>query len=126
MAAVPNDLLYTEHHQWILKISDLLIVGITETGQEELSDILFVELPRVGRIYQAGEPCGRLESIRVEEDLYTPVTGRVIEVNEELEKTPELINESPYDEGWVFKMSPLDASEMAGLLSSKEYEKQIE
>ena len=113
---------YTETHEWVRMEGDTATVGITEHAQDELGDVVFVELPEVGRTLKAGEAFGAVESVKAVSDLYAPVAGDVVEVNEALGDSPEKINEDPYGDGWILK---LRVSGEADLLSAEEYEKKL-
>ena len=121
--AVPEDLQYTRSHEWVRTQDGTVTIGITEHAQEELGDVVFVELPDVGATVAAGDSFGTVESVKAVSDLYTPVGGEVVEVNSSLEDAPEKINDDPYGEGWIVKLS---TSEGADLLSPEEYEKVVE
>lgn len=116
---VPSDLQYTKSHEWVRMDHDVATVGITEYAQSELGDIVFVDLPTHGRAVEAGQSVGSVESVKTVSDLYAPVTGEVIEANSALGARPELVNSSPYDEGWMFKVRLSGAP--SGLLSADEY-----
>lgn len=120
---VPDDLQYTKSHEWVRAEDGTVTIGITEHAQEELGDVVFVELPDVGDTIEAGDSFGTVESVKAVSDLYTPVGGEVVEVNSSLEDAPEKINDDPYGEGWIVKLS---TSEEADLLSPEEYEKVVE
>jgi glycine cleavage system H protein len=120
---VPEDLQYTKSHEWVRFEDGTATIGITDHAQEELGDVVFVELPDVGDTIGAGESFGTVESVKAVSDLYTPVGGEVAEVNSSLEDAPEKINDDPYGEGWIVKLS---TSEEADLLSPEEYEKVVE
>ena len=121
--AVPEDLQYTKSHEWVRFEDGAVTIGITDHAQEELGDVVFVELPDVGDTIEAGDSFGTVESVKAVSDLYTPVGGEVVEVNSSLEDAPEKINDDPYGEGWIVKLS---TSEEADLLSPEEYEKVVE
>jgi glycine cleavage system H protein len=120
---IPEDLQYTKSHEWVRIEGDTATIGITDHAQDELGDIVFVELPEEGDTFDAGESFGTVESVKAVSDLYTPVGGEVVEVNSSLEDAPEKINDDPYGEGWIVKLS---TSEDADLLSPEEYEKVVE
>ena len=120
--SVPKGMQYTETHEWVRMEGDTATVGITEHAQDELGDVVFVELPEVGRTLKAGEAFGAVESVKAVSDLYAPVAGEVVEVNEALGDSPEKINEDPYGDGWILK---LRVSGEADLLSAEEYEKKL-
>jgi len=121
--SIPDDLQYTKSHEWVRAEDGAVTIGITDHAQEELGDVVFVELPDVGDTIGAGDSFGTVESVKAVSDLYTPVGGEVVEVNSSLEDAPEKINDDPYGEGWIVKLS---TSEEADLLSPEEYEKVVE
>jgi glycine cleavage system H protein len=120
---IPEDLQYTESHEWVRIEGDTATIGITDHAQDELGDVVFVELPGEGDTFDAGESFGTVESVKAVSDLYAPVGGEVVEVNSALEDAPENINEDPYGEGWIVKLRTTDE---ANLLSPGEYEKVVE
>ncbi len=122
---VPADLKYAKSHEWIRVASDLATVGITDHAQHELTDVVFVELPAIGRAIKAGEACAVVESVKTASDIYAPASGEVIEVNKALEGNPALVNTEPYAGGWFFKMKLANATEVDALLSAADYAKQI-
>jgi glycine cleavage system H protein len=119
---IPEDLQYTESHEWVRIEGDTATIGITDHAQDELGDVVFVELPGEGDTFDAGESFGTVESVKAVSDLYAPVGGEVVEVNSALEDAPENINEDPYGEGWIVKLS---ISDEPHLLSPQEYEKVV-
>jgi glycine cleavage system H protein len=121
--SIPDDRQYTRSHEWVLAEEGTVTIGITDHAQEELGDVVFVELPDVGDTIGAGDSFGTVESVRAVSDLYTPVGGEVVEINSSLEDAPEKINDDPYGEGWIVKLS---TSEEADLLSPEEYGKVVE
>lgn len=119
---IPKELRYTEEHEW-LKLEDGKVrIGITDFAQHELGDIVFVELPEVGDEFKAEEPFGSVESVKTVSELYAPVSGKVVEINESLNDNPEFVNESPYDKAWMIVLEPSDSSEIDALLTAEEYE----
>jgi glycine cleavage system H protein len=122
MANYPDDLQYTKDHEWIRITGDTGRVGITFYAQESLGDVVYVDLPKVGTIVKANEPFGSVESVKAVSELFSPVSGEVIEVNTKLADAPELVNTSPYDEGWMIVIKLSDPSEVDALLSAAEYE----
>jgi len=120
---VPGDLQYTKSHEWVRREEDTATIGITDHAQDELGDVVFVELPEKGTSFSAGDSFGTVESVKAVSDLYAPVGGEVVEVNETLNDSPELINEEPYGGGWMIR---LRISEDGDLLSAEEYEKLVE
>lgn len=123
--SIPADLLYSKEHEWVRREGSDLRIGITEFAQSELGDIVFVELPEVGEEITANEPFGSVESVKTVSELYAPVSGTVVEVNEDLEDNPEYVNESPYEKAWMIVIEPSDDSELDNLLSAEEYEAHI-
>ena len=119
----PGDLLYSETHQWARVDEGVATVGITNYAQEQLGDVVYVELPRPDDEMKRGEPLGSVESVKAVADVNSPVSGRVVEVNGALEGTPEQINQSPYDAGWLAKIELSDPAEMRSLMSAQEYVK---
>ena len=121
---IPADLLYTEDHEWLRRDvdqSDEVTIGITLFAQEQLGDVVYLELPAVGTELSAGEPFGEIESAKTVAELFAPVNGELIEVNAELEEHPELVNESPYDAGWIVRAKVADLSQLDGLLDADAY-----
>ena len=123
---VMEELYYTESHEWVQLNGDLATVGITDFAQSELGDIVFVELPDVNSRVSAGEPCGSIEAVKAVVDLISPLSGKVEERNGDLDDTPDLINKSAFDEGWLFKVRISSKDELANLLAAQEYSKLIE
>lgn len=123
---VRNNLKYTEDHEWIDIDGNVVTLGITDYAQDSLSDIVFVELPEVGTIVDAGEMVGNIESVKAVAELYTPVTGEVLEINKDLEDQPDLVNTDPYDDGWMLKIQiePMSLDE-GNLMNEGEYEEYI-
>jgi len=118
----PSELRYSKEHEWLRRESDgLAVIGITEFAAESLGDVVFVELPPAGTDFRQAEKMGEVESVKAVSDLYTPVSGRVVERNDELVERPELVNESPYDEGWMLRVEMEDPAEFDGLLTSEQY-----
>ena len=121
--SVPEELQYTRSHEWVRTEGDTATIGITDHAQDELGDIVFVELPEEGANFDAGDSFGTVESVKAVSDLYSPVGGEVVEVNEALGDSPEKINEDPYGEGWIVK---IQVSGEADLLSASDYEQFLE
>jgi glycine cleavage system H protein len=120
---VPQELSYTRSHEWMRREDDIATVGITDHAQDELGDVVFIELPEEGASFKAGDAFGTVESVKAVSDLYAPVGGEVVEVNETLNDSPERINEDPYGGGWMIR---LRISEEGDLLSAEEYERVLE
>jgi glycine cleavage system H protein len=121
----PDDLRYTKTHEWVRIDGDTATIGITDYAQEELGDIVFLELPEVGRALQQEQIFGAVESVKAASDLISPVTGEVVEINEELPDGPEEINQDPYVRGWMIIVRMEDPSEVEELLSAEQYEEFI-
>ncbi|MGH3915193.1 MAG: glycine cleavage system protein GcvH [Pseudonocardiaceae bacterium] len=121
MSSVPEDLKYSKDHEWARQRADVVVVGLTDHAQRQLGDVVYVELPNVGDHFEATEPFGSVESVKAVSEMYTPVTGEVITVNEGLSESPELLNEDPYGEGWLIEIRMTDAAQLAGLLTPAEY-----
>ena len=124
-ANVPGDLRYAKSHEWVRVNGDTADVGISDHAQRELTDVVFVELPAVGRRLKAGESCAVVESVKTASDIYAPVSGEVVAANPQLAQHPELVNSAPYGEGWFFKIKLADPGELDRLLSPEDYLKQI-
>jgi len=121
----PEDLKYTPEHEWVRtpgESAGAVRIGITDFAQDALGDIVYVQLPEIGDTVTAGESCGELESTKSVSDIYAPVTGEVVARNEALEATPELVNNDPYQGGWLFEVVPTDASAVDGLLDAAAYQ----
>lgn len=123
--SIPADLKYTKEHEWVKVESNTAVIGITHYAQGELGDIVFVELPAVGDHVEQSATFGTVEAVKAVSDLFSPVTGKVVAVNEKLQEQPELINSDPYSEGWMIKIEMSDTAEVENLLTSKDYEKII-
>ncbi len=119
--AVPNDLYYAKTHEWLKIDENIATVGITDFAQNQLSDITFVELPDVGREVEAGDEVAVVESVKAASDIYSPVAGTIVEVNGDLEDSPDMINASPYDAGWLFKIELRKEEDVDNLMSAEEY-----
>ena len=122
----PEDLKYAKTHEWARVEGDTATVGITFHAQNEIQDVVYVELPEVGRMLSQGEEFGVIESVKAAFDLYVPLSGEVIAVNEALEEHPELVNESPYDEGWMFRIRLTQPSEIETLMDAAAYQAMLE
>lgn len=122
MSAIPTDLKYTESHEWIRVLEDgSVIVGITDHAQAALGDLVFVEVPEAGTVFSAGDACAVVESVKAASDVYCPLSGKVDEANDVLADTPELVNEQPYEDGWLMRISPSDPGELDELMSADDY-----
>jgi glycine cleavage system H protein len=122
---VPAELLYTTEHEWVERENNTVTVGITDWAQGELGDVVFVELPEVGAQVQQGEAFGTIEAVKAVSDLYSPITGKVVEINSALDDDPMVINQSPYGDGWMIKVEMEDESELDSLLDAAGYENLI-
>jgi glycine cleavage system H protein len=120
--SIPKDLLYSKEHEWVKKEDGKLRIGITDFAQDELGDIVFVELPEVGDELQLNEPFGSVESVKTVSELYAPVSGKVVEVNADLEDSPEFVNESPYEKAWMVVIEPSEEAQLDELLNAEAYE----
>lgn len=127
MSNIPSDLKYTSSHEWIKdEGDDTITIGITDHAQELLGDLVFVELPEVGTHLDREGEAGVVESVKAASDIYSPVSGEVIEVNDDLADAPELVNEQPYDGGWIFKVKLSDGGEMDDLLDADAYQEAVD
>lgn len=118
---------YAETHEWALKTEDgFIICGISDYAQDSLGDVVFVELPEVGKAFKKGESFGVVESVKTTSDIHLPVSGEIVEVNNLLKDSPELINQSPFDKGWIVKIKPENPEELSSLMSSDDYKKYVE
>lgn len=121
----PKDLRYTEEHEWVKMEDGKLRVGITDFAQHELGDIVFVELPEVGDEVTADEPFGSVESVKTVSELYAPITGKIVEINEDLNDNPEFVNESPYEKAWMIVIEPSDSGDFEKLMTPEQYDEMI-
>ena len=122
----PDDLKYTEEHEWVLIEDDVATIGITDFAQDQLGDVVFVELPDVGDELESGKALGVVESVKAVSDVYSPLSGEVVEINEELPDEPELLNTSPYEDGWMIKLKISDPSELDSLMDASDYQDFVE
>jgi len=125
MSDIRTDRRYASSHEWVNVEGDTATIGISDHAQEELTELVFIELPKVGSELTAGDPCAVVESVKTASDIYTPVSGEVTEINDALETEPGTVNEDPYGEGWFFKVRLSNSKEIDGLLSDEEYAKQV-
>lgn len=127
MSDVPSDLRYRESHEWVrLEDDGSVVVGISDHAQAALGDIVFVELPEPGLSYSQGDACAVVESVKAASDIYSPISGEIIEFNPALEDDPSLVNSDPYGDGWLFSMVPADPDEIDQLMDKKEYIESID
>ena len=127
MSETPSELKYASSHEWArLEEDGTVTIGVSDHAQEALGDVVFVELPEVGTTLAAAEEAGVVESVKAASDIYAPVSGEVIAINEKLEDEPETVNSDPYNDGWFFKLKPSDTSELEALLGAEDYLQQCE
>lgn len=127
MSDTPNELKYAASHEWIrLEADGTAVVGISDHAQDAMGDLVYVELPEVGQELAMGDEAGVVESVKAASDIYAPVAGVVLEVNEALADNPELVNQHPYADGWLFKLKVSDTAELEDLLSAEQYQEQLE
>jgi len=122
---IPKELLYAETHEWLREDDEIVVVGITDHAQSLLGELVFIRLPEVGIEVHAGDEVSVLESVKAAADVYSPVSGKVVDVNESLLDACGMINEDPYGDGWLFKLAPRDRSELDHLLDAQAYQKRI-
>ena len=123
---LPDDLRYAESHEWCRVADGQIVVGISDYAQDQLGDIVFVELPEVGRKFEKGDEFGTVESVKAVSELYMPVAGEIIAVNKDLEASPELVNQDPYGRGWMLQVQPADTAEPNALLDKDSYLKALQ
>ena len=119
--SVPNHLLYTKDHEWIEFKDEYAIVGITDYAQSQLGDVIFVEFPEIGEDLLSGSSFGEVEAVKTVADLFAPISGKVLSVNEAIENAPDLVNSDPYEKGWLIKISPSNYEEKDDLMNFEEY-----
>jgi glycine cleavage system H protein len=123
---VPDDLYYTEDHEWVRVKGENVTIGVSDYAQDQLGDIVFVEMPASGGQFKKGDEFGTVESVKAVAELYMPIVGKVIRANQALEDAPELLNQSPYAEGWIIEMKPEDASQLEAIMDKGAYLKMLE
>ena len=121
----PNEYLYSREHEWIRVEDDVCVLGITEFAQQELGEVVFVELPEVGQVFDANDELGTIESVKAVAEVYTPVAGEVVEVNDAVVDDPELLNEDPHGEGWLLKIRFSSAADLKNLMNAEAYEEYV-
>lgn len=127
MSKVPKELQYTQTHEWVLVEEDgTILVGITEHAQSQLGELVFVELPDLGAKVNASDEVGVIESVKATSEIYSPISGKIIEINESLEEAPGLVNSDPYGDGWLFRIDPIDPDELSDLLDAEAYAQYME
>lgn len=125
MVNTPKELRYSEEHEWVKVEGDKVRIGITDFAQSELGDIVFVELPEVGDDITADEPFGSVESVKTVSELYAPISGKVVEINEDLSDSPEFVNESPYEKAWMIVVEPSNIADVDDLMTAEAYEDMV-
>jgi glycine cleavage system H protein len=125
MAKVPSNLKYAKTHEWVRVSGNVATIGITDHAQQELTDVVFVELPEVGRKIKAGDACAVVESVKTANDIYSPVSGEITEVNKAVVADPAMVNSYPYTDGWFYKIKLSNPGEVNALLAPEQYQKQI-
>jgi glycine cleavage system H protein len=121
----PTDRRYTVEHEWVKLEGDLAVVGITSFAQDQLGDVVYVELPKVGDRVEAMKPFGVIESVKTASDLFAPISGTIAAVNEQVATEPQLVNDAPYEGGWLIKVTPDNAADIDGLLTAEQYGDQL-
>jgi glycine cleavage system H protein len=121
----PSEYMYSREHEWVRVQDDVCVVGITEFAQQELGEVVFVELPEAGQVFDANDELGTIESVKAVAEVYTPVAGEVIEVNDAVVDDPELLNEDPHGEGWLVKIRFSSAADLKSLMNAEEYEEYV-
>ncbi|MCR4396395.1 MAG: glycine cleavage system protein GcvH [Candidatus Saccharicenans sp.] len=122
----PDNLYYTKDHEWLRVEGEEAVMGITDFAQKQLGDIIYVELPQPGKVLEAHQPVGSVESVKSVSDVYSPISGEVVAVNSELAQTPDLINKDPHGQGWIVRLKIKDKSEINNLMKAADYEKYLE
>ncbi|HET9209078.1 MAG TPA: glycine cleavage system protein GcvH [Thermoanaerobaculia bacterium] len=122
----PRDYLYSREHEWLRVEDDLCVLGITEFAQAELGEVVFVELPEIGQVFDANDELGTIESVKAVAEVFTPVAGEVVEVNDAVVDDPELLNEDPHGDGWLIKVRFSSADDLKTLMKSEEYEEYVQ
>ncbi len=122
----PDELLYSHEHEWVLREDDIVTIGITDYAQAELGDVVFVELPEVGATFSATDPFGTVESVKAVSEIYMPVSGEIVEINQALVDSPQRVNDDPYGEGWIIRTRLEDPTELKGLMSSQAYSQYVQ
>ena len=122
----PRDYLYSREHEWLRVEDDLCVLGITEFAQHELGEVVFVELPEVGQVFDANDELGTIESVKAVAEVFTPVTGEIVEINDAVVDDPELLNEDPHGEGWLIKIRFSSADDLKTMMKAEEYEEYVQ
>jgi glycine cleavage system H protein len=122
----PADYLYSREHEWVRVEDDVVVLGITEFAQQELGEVVFVELPEIGQVFDANDELGTIESVKAVAEVYTPVAGEVVEANDAVVDDPELLNEDPHGEGWLLKIRFSSAADLKDLMNAEKYEEYVQ
>jgi glycine cleavage system H protein len=122
---IPEDLKYSKDHEWVRVANGVATIGITEFAQKQLGDIVYVETPKLGEVLSQNDSFGTIESVKAVSELYSPLSGELVVINQEVVDSPELVNEDPYGDGWIIQVRPSNLSELENLLSAQEYDKMI-
>ncbi len=125
MSNIPGNLLYTEEHEWVMVEADTLTIGITDYAQGELGDIVDVQLVDVGETFEKGDAIGTIDAVKATADIYAPVSGEIVEVNEDLPDSPDTLNTDPYGQGWLYRIKYSNSSELDDLMSADDYEEHV-
>lgn len=126
MSEIPAELRYRTSHEWVRVEDDVAVVGITDHAQDAMGDLVYVELPEVDQVLATGEEAGVVESVKAASDIYAPVSGEIVAVNDALEDEPELVNNEPYGNGWLFKIKMADSGELKEMLTADQYQEQLD
>ena len=121
----PSEYLYSKEHEWVRVQDDICVLGITEFAQQELGEVVYVELPEVGQVFDANDEIGTIESVKAVAEVYTPVAGEIVEINDSVVDDPELLNEDPHTEGWLIKVRFSSAADLKSLMSAEQYEEYV-
>jgi glycine cleavage system H protein len=121
----PSDYLYSREHEWVRVLDDICVLGITEFAQQELGEVVFVELPEVGQVFNSQDELGTIESVKAVAEVYSPVAGEVVEINESVVDDPEMLNDDPHGEGWLVKLRFSSADDLKSLMSAEKYEEYV-
>lgn len=121
----PSEYLYSKEHEWVRVEDDICVLGITEFAQQELGEVVYVELPEVGQVFDANDEIGTIESVKAVAEVYTPVAGEIVEINEAVVDDPELLNEDPHSEGWLIKVRFSSAADLKSLMTPEQYEEYV-
>jgi glycine cleavage system H protein len=121
----PSDYLYSREHEWVRVMDDICVLGITEFAQQELGEVVFVELPEVGQVFNSQDELGTIESVKAVAEVYSPVAGEVVEINESVVDDPEMLNDDPHGEGWLVKLRFSSADDLKSLMSAEKYEEYV-